>query len=72
MYEAEERLRLAQIERRIVTTMEKEFKTLHKATHDITLLPEWSRMRNRGNALEREIMMLRQWVAMRGFKAVRV
>jgi hypothetical protein len=71
MYEAEERMRRCQIERRIVGVLEKEFKALHKETHDITVLAPWSRMRNRGCELEREMEVLKQWIRDRGFTWVK-
>lgn len=71
MYDAEERLRRAQIERRIVETLATRYKVFHTVTNDTTLLPNWARMRNRSKELQKEIAMLKAWIAERGFKGLR-
>lgn len=71
MYEAEERLRWATTEIRIVETIRMDYKRLHRKTHDITLLPNLGRLTNRMQAVRKEIDMIKAWVAARGFKSVR-
>lgn len=71
LWEAEDRIRRAQIELRLVERLRVEYKRQYLKRREICLLPEMGRLTGRMQQLQVEVATVRRWYTAHGFVPVR-